>query len=99
MHGTGITSKLPMNKYARVTALGQGGRKLSSRLYKGLLLLPQTHQASNIFHAKILHFMVPYSYYSGDNLNHRHYQVYTGGKEHGVAAVKGGTLLSIWTSV
>lgn len=101
MHGTGITSKLPMNKYTRVTGSGQGGRVLSSRLYKTLMVLPFTlHMQLCIFsYARILQYMAPYSYESGNRILQHQLQLYTNQVKLTATKVQFTTMLSLWANV
>ena len=101
MHGTGITCKLPMNKYARVTGNGQGGRVLSSRVYKGLLVLPFTLQAQpSIFsYARILQFIAPHTTESGNKIFSHQLQLYTGKQPLMATKLAKANLISLWTNV
>ena len=101
MHGTGITSKLPMNKYTRVTGGGQGGRALGARLYKGLLVLPATllGQPSSFSYARILQFIAPASYHSGSKIFNHHLQLYAGKQPMKATKVAIANVISLWTNV
>lgn len=101
MHGTGITSKLPLNKYTRVTANGAGGRALSSRLYKGIVVLPATlyTQPCTFSYARILQYITPYTYHSGKKILSHQLDLYVNKQGLSATKVQLSSLISLWTDV
>lgn len=101
MHGTGITSKLPLNKYTRVTGSGRGGRAFSSRLYKGLVVLPAAlqKQHSMFSYARILQYITPYTYLSGNKIFSHQLHLYPHKQMVTTTKVQLTTLISLWTTV
>ena len=101
MHGTGITSKLPMNKYTRVTGRSQGGRALSSRLYKKLVVLPSALQTqpSMFSYARILQYITPYTYQSDNKIFSHQLHLYPGKQGLTAKKVQLTTLISLWATV
>lgn len=101
MHGTGITSKLPMNKYTRVTGKSQGGRALTTRVYRGLLTLPATLQAQPycFSYARILQSLAPVCYHSSSRITNKQLTVYSGAQPVIGTRIHFATAISLWTNV
>lgn len=101
MHGTGITSKLPMNKYTRVTGNAQGGRVVSSRLYKALLVLPAILQVKpyTCTYARMLQYITPYTYESGKKIWQHQLQMHSNKLNLKAIKIQLTTLISLWTNV
>ena len=90
-----------MNKYARETVNGQGGRALSSRVYKGLLVLPfiLQEQPSSFSYARILQFIAPHTAEGGNRIFSHHFQLYTGKQPLMATKLAKANLISLWTNV